>query len=308
MDLKRVVITGMGALTPVGNSVDEYWENLVAGKSGAGPITKFDASLFKTQFACEVKNFDPLDIMDRKEARKLDHFSIYALATSDEAIIDSGLDLEKVNPANPYEKYKEKELGEYLKNHLELSNKGAYQYSNLGAGLIAYVLSKIENTTYEKVLQDKIFSKYDMQSSTTDITKIKENLIRGLNFEGKETPNWDFSALEGAGAIFSTAEDLSQFAISHFDYSNKELQLTRKKTFEVNRNMDIGLGWHILKSQSKNLWYWHNGATGGYSSSMVIEDNLKNGVIILSNVSAFNPNMGSINRLCFELMKSLEKE
>ena len=97
MDLKRVVITGMGALTPVGNSVDEYWENLVAGKSGAGPITKFDASLFKTQFACEVKNFDPLDIMDRKEARKLDHFSIYALATSDEAIIDSGLDLEKVN-------------------------------------------------------------------------------------------------------------------------------------------------------------------------------------------------------------------
>ena len=97
MDLKQVVITGMGALTPVGNSVDEYWENLVAGKSGAGPITKFDASLFKTQFACEVKNFDPLDIMDRKEARKLDHFSIYALATSDEAIIDSGLDLEKVN-------------------------------------------------------------------------------------------------------------------------------------------------------------------------------------------------------------------
>ena len=82
MDIKRVVITGMGALTPVGNSVDEYWENLVAGKSGAGPITKFDASLFKTQFACEVKNFDPLDIMDRKEARKLDHFSIYALATS----------------------------------------------------------------------------------------------------------------------------------------------------------------------------------------------------------------------------------
>ena len=97
MDIKRVVITGMGALTPVGNSVDEYWENLVTGKSGAGPITKFDASLFKTQFACEVKNFDPLDIMDRKEARKLDHFSIYALATSDEAIIDSGLDLEKVN-------------------------------------------------------------------------------------------------------------------------------------------------------------------------------------------------------------------
>lgn len=97
MDIKRVVITGMGALTPIGNSVDEYWQNLVAGKSGAEAITKFDASLFKTQFACEVKNFDPLEIMNRKDARKLDLFSIYAMATSDEAIHDSGIDLEKVN-------------------------------------------------------------------------------------------------------------------------------------------------------------------------------------------------------------------
>ena len=97
MNKKRVVITGMGALTPIGNSVDEYWENLLSGKSGAEPITKFDASLFKTKFACEVKNFDPLDIMDRKEARKIDPFSAYALATTQEAILDSKLDLEKVN-------------------------------------------------------------------------------------------------------------------------------------------------------------------------------------------------------------------
>jgi len=97
MDKKRVVITGMGALTPIGNSVDEYWKNLLSGKSGAAAITKFDASLFKTKFACEVKNFDPLDIMDRKEARKVDPFSAYALATAQEAILDSKLDLEKVN-------------------------------------------------------------------------------------------------------------------------------------------------------------------------------------------------------------------
>ena len=97
MDKKRVVITGMGALTPIGNSVDEYWKNLLSGKSGAAAITKFDASLFKTKFACEVKNFDPLDIMDRKEARKVDPFSAYALATAQEAILDSKLDLENVN-------------------------------------------------------------------------------------------------------------------------------------------------------------------------------------------------------------------
>lgn len=97
MEKKRVVITGLGALTPIGNSVDEYWNNLIAGKSGADFITKFDASLFKTQFACEIKDFDPLTIMDRKEVRKLDPFSVYAMATAKEALADSNIDLDKVN-------------------------------------------------------------------------------------------------------------------------------------------------------------------------------------------------------------------
>ena len=97
MEKKRVVITGLGALTPIGNTVDEYWDNLIAGKSGADFITKFDASLFKTQFACEVKDFDPLSIMDRKEVRKLDPFSVYAMATAKEAIADSNIDLDKVD-------------------------------------------------------------------------------------------------------------------------------------------------------------------------------------------------------------------
>ena len=97
MEKKRVVITGLGALTPIGNSVDEYWENLIAGKSGADFITKFDASLFKTQFACEVKDFDPLSIMDRKEVRKLDPFSVYAMATAKEALADSNIDLDNVD-------------------------------------------------------------------------------------------------------------------------------------------------------------------------------------------------------------------
>ncbi|SVB36864.1 uncharacterized protein METZ01_LOCUS189718 [marine metagenome] len=220
--------------------------------------------------------------------------------------LPSNLDLTKVNPENPYKEYKEKELEEYLTKHLELLNKEKYQYSNLGAGLLGYTLSKIENTTYENLLQNKIFSKFNMYNSTSDINKIKGNLVKGLNNEGNDVPNWEFSVLAGAGAIFSTVEDLSQFAISQFDNSNKELKLTRKKTFEVNENMDIGLGWHILKSQSKNFWYWHNGGTGGYSSSMVIDENTKNGIIILSNVSAFNPNMGNIDKLCFELMKTIE--
>lgn len=91
MELKRVVVTGLGALTPIGNSVDDYWNGLIAGKSGAAPIQQFDASKFKTQFACEVKNFDVNDHLDRKEARKLDQFSQYAMVSASEAMADSGL-------------------------------------------------------------------------------------------------------------------------------------------------------------------------------------------------------------------------
>lgn len=91
MELKRVVITGLGAITPLGNNVADYWQGLVDGVSGAAPITLFDASKFKTRFACEVKNFDPSKYLDRKEARKLDRFSQLAIASSEEAVQDAGL-------------------------------------------------------------------------------------------------------------------------------------------------------------------------------------------------------------------------
>jgi len=97
MELKRVVITGLGALTPIGNTVDEYWNSLVNGVSGAAPITQFDASKFKTQFACELKNFNVQDHLERKEARKLDQFSQYAMVSTAEAMADSGIDLETIN-------------------------------------------------------------------------------------------------------------------------------------------------------------------------------------------------------------------
>lgn len=97
MELKRVVVTGLGALTPVGNTVPETWENIKNGVSGAGPITHFDASKFKTQFACEVKGFKATDFIDRKEARKMDLYEQYALVAAMEAIKDSGWDLETID-------------------------------------------------------------------------------------------------------------------------------------------------------------------------------------------------------------------
>ena len=97
MELKRVVVTGLGALTPIGNNVSDYWDALIAGKSGCANITYFDTEKFKTKFACELKNFDPLTHFNRKEARKLDRFAQYALVSSDEAIEDSKLNLDEID-------------------------------------------------------------------------------------------------------------------------------------------------------------------------------------------------------------------
>ena len=123
MQLKRVVVTGLGALTPIGNNKEEYWNALVNGVSGAAPITYFDAAKFKTRFACELKNFNATDFIHRKEARKMDRFTQYAMVASDEAIADSKLDLDKINKLKDPKSY-----GSWLKrivinNSLQLVKK-----------------------------------------------------------------------------------------------------------------------------------------------------------------------------------------
>ena len=98
MNLKRVVVTGIGAMTPIGNTASEYWDGLLAGKSGADFITQFDAEKFRTRFACEVKNFDATNYLDRKEARKIDRFTQFGLIVSDEAVKDAGINKETMDP------------------------------------------------------------------------------------------------------------------------------------------------------------------------------------------------------------------
>ena len=235
-------------------------------------------------------------------------FKTLANHTSGLPPLPSNLDLTKVNPQNPYKEYNKQELVEYLTKHLIISQKSKYEYSNLGAGLIGYTLSEIENISYDSLLRTKVFSKYNMLNTTTDLNKVNGKLVKGQDASGNEVSNWELSVLAGAGGILSTVEDLSKFAIAQFDCSNKELKLTRQKTFEINDNMSIGLGWHIIKSKSGSILNWHNGGTGGYSSSMAIDMKSKNGIIILSNVSAFNPKKENIDKLCFELIKTLEKK
>src|SRR3970040_248987 len=97
MELRRVVVTGLGALTPIGNNIQEYWNGLINGVSGAAPITYYDPSKFRTHFACEVKNFNVEDFIDRKEARKMDRYAQYAIVASEEAVRDAGFNFEKLD-------------------------------------------------------------------------------------------------------------------------------------------------------------------------------------------------------------------
>jgi len=212
-------------------------------------------------------------------------------------------------PDNPYKYYDNYDLEDYLTNLLEIDKeaKGKFQYSNLGMGLLGYTLSHIYDLRYEELFKINIFSKYKMKNSTFKIELVDKKLVKGLDKNGRNTSNWDLSVLASAGGILSNVEDLAKFGVAHFDDSNTELKLSTKKTIKLDNQTDIGLGWHILNStRSNNKWHWHNGATGGYSSSIVIDIKNKIGVVILSNVSAYNSFQGNINELCFELMKAFK--
>lgn len=213
------------------------------------------------------------------------------------------------NQIDPYKNYGKIQLDEYLTNILKLENEPAkiYSYSNLGAGVLGYTLGLTQKTSFEKLLQEKVFDKYNMPSSFISRQNLNEKLVKGQNMNGEVTSNWSWDVLSGAGGILSTTEDLVKFANAQFNPENKELALTRTPTFTVNENMKIGLGWHLLKSKSGKDLVWHNGGTGGYSSSMTLNTDDKIAVIILSNLSAFHSKMKNIDELCFELINETER-
>ena len=251
----------------------------------------------------EVNTYYPFNFKNNERIT----FKTLANHTSGLPRLPENLDLS--NESNPYKDYGKEEIEEYLKNLLNLQSEPSktYSYSNLGAGLLGYTIGLSQNMTFPELLQKKIFDKYKMKNSFTTSENLGNKLIKGLDTQGKVITNWDFDALFGGGGIVSTTEDLAKFAEAHFNLKNKELAMTRKATFDIDENMKIGLGWHILKSTKRQELFWHNGGTGGYSSSMVINVNSKTAVIILSNVSAFNPEMENIDKLCFELMTEIDK-
>jgi len=277
-----------------------------------GSITKvFTATILsdfvvndKIELDDKINDFIDFKIKDNVKIT----FKQLATHTSGLPRVPASLSSPSLSLENPYKDYGEEKLKLYLSEKLVLlQNPGEKsEYSNLGVGLLGFVLSEINNSTYEHLLQTRIFEKHHMYSSTTSRSSVMDKLVMGLNENGKEVSNWDMSVLMGAGGILSTTEDLTKFAIAHFDDSNKELTLTRSPFHKATNNFSTGLAWGIVKAESGAKWYWHNGGTGGYTSSMIIDTEKENGVIVLSNITALGEMASTVMGLCPELMKTLE--
>ncbi len=272
-----------------------------------GSITKVFTSTLLAHLALEnkVKITDRLvnylPVSDRLKEITLMQLSNH---TSGFLRLPSNLDMLS-NLQNPYKNYDVRLMMEYLTNLDTLINQPGekYVYSNFGVGVLANVLMQASGLSFEELLQLYIFEPFDMQSSTTNHEKIKNRLVRNRDNNGNFTENWNFDALAGAGAILSSANDLSKFMRAHLFHQIDALTLTRQQTFQVDDDLSLGLAWHIIKSKSGHPIYFHNGATAGYTSCLILDTIQNKGVLLLSNLAAAHPKASRIDELAFMLIE-----
>lgn len=277
-----------------------------------GSLTKIFTSTILSNFVLEKKIKLDDEINDFIKIRLKDNakISFKQLANHTSGLPKMPSNLEFSDKKNKFKDYNTLKLEEFLQNDIALSFSPGEQssYSNIGVGILGYTLSKMSNENYSDLLNKYIFSKYKMNNTSINRKTLSKNLIKGLNINGEETSNWDLASLSPAGGILSSVEDLSKFAIAQFNSQNKDLALTQQKTFQINNNTGQGLGWRI-ENNSEGKWYRHNGRTGGYTSSICLDIENKNGVIILSNISTIgNNNKKHIINLCSDLLMTLKSK
>jgi CubicO group peptidase (beta-lactamase class C family) len=211
----------------------------------------------------------------------------------------------KKNPENPWTEFDNKKFKDYLQTNMKLNfTPGSmWDYSNLGAALLGYLIEIKTSQPFETLLQTIVFSKYDMPSTTTDRTKIKNRLVKGHNDLGIPVLNWDCNAIASAGACLSTSRDLSKFVLANFS-NDSILSYQRQRTFNVeNNNLDIAYAWHIYRKNGI-VWYFHNGGTGGYQSNITMDLTKKCAIIMLTN-STFEPQERYLEKVSWKILRTL---
>jgi CubicO group peptidase (beta-lactamase class C family) len=209
-----------------------------------------------------------------------------------------------LSPGNPYKNYSAEKLETYLKNDVALNSKPGekMEYSNLGAGLLAYVLAQHQKSSLETLFQQRIFKPLGMNHSSLLRENVRTHLVEGIDGSGNTVSYWDLMALEGAGAILSSAHDLARFAQAQFNPQQKAVALTQQATHNMNDRAAVALGW-MIRTDGQQKTIWHNGGTGGFSSCMAVDLTNQRAVIVLSNYSRLANKSQNIDELCFELLR-----
>lgn len=211
--------------------------------------------------------------------------------------------------ANPYKKWDEEKLRDFLQHDVAMHDAPGqnYLYSNVGMALLATILCSVSERDYEFLLQENICDPLHMDHTTTNRDLISSDLVQGYNWKGKPTENWDMDAMAGAGAILSTVSDLAIYAGWSMTALHQSLIDMTLPTVQINDDLQVALGWHVVSNKTPEPFLWHNGGTGGYKSSMAIDLNNGRSVVILTNIGATdNPRKGLIDQLCFDLVNSFE--